>query len=147
MSVEDELTIVTLKIYLYLVKTSTPVGPRDVMHGAELNSPAVAHRGLTKLVELNLVQKDEYGRYSVKEKTNFKGHVWLGKNLVPRLLLYGFVFIGLLIMEVVVLYIRWSLQESIEPYGLLTAITAFSAFVFITEGLRLRRRTITKTLF
>ena len=140
LALEEELNAVTFKIYLFLVKTSEPVGPRDVMHAVELSSPAVAHRGLQKLVDLGLAVKDEYGRYSVKEKIAFKGYVWFGKSLVPRFILYGIFFVGLLVPEVAVLSIRWLAQEPIEPYLVMTAITVFSAAAFLVEGLRLRKK-------
>ena len=139
-SVEDELSAVTFKIYLYLVKTNAPVGPRDVMHAVELSGPAVAHRGLQRLVDLALVEKDAYGRYTVKEKIGFKGYIWFGKSLVPRFLLYGVFFVGLLIPEIAVLCIRWLMLEPIDAYVLLTAITAFSGAAFLFEGLQLRKK-------
>lgn len=137
---EDELNLVTLKIYRYLIKIGEPVGPREVMHAVDLSSPAVAHRGLLKLVDLGLAEKDAYGRYSVKEKANFNGYLWIGKSLVPRLLVYGFFFIGLLFTEAAVLFIRLEAQENTEPYILLTIITAISAVIFLREGLQLKNR-------
>ena len=137
---EDELTVVTFKIYLYLVRVGEPVGPRDVMHAVDLSSPAVAHRGLQKLMDLGLADKDAFGRYSIKEKIGFKGYVWLGKSLVPRFILYGVFFVGLLIPEAALLYVRWTIHESLEPYVFLTAITIFSASSFLVEGLRLRKK-------
>ena len=65
LTLEDELSAVTFKIYLYLVRVGEPAGPRDVMHAVDLSSPAVAHRGLQKLVDLWLADKDAFGRYSV----------------------------------------------------------------------------------
>lgn len=140
LTLEDELSVVTFKIYLYLVRVGKPAGPRDVMHAVDLSSPAVAHRGLQKLMDLGLADKDAFGRYSVKEKIGFKGYVWLGKSLVPRFIIYGLFFVGLLIPEVGVLYIRWMVKESLEPYVFLTVITIFSASSFLVEGLRLRKK-------
>ncbi|MCW4002987.1 MAG: hypothetical protein NWE95_03625 [Candidatus Bathyarchaeota archaeon] len=140
MALEEELSVVTFKIYLYLVRIDKPVGPRDVTRDVNLSSPAVAHRGLQKLTDLGLAYKDEYGRYTVKEKISFKGYVWLGKNLVPRFILYGLFFTGLLIPEIAALVIRWLAQEPIEPYIVLTAITIFSAITFLIEGLHLRKK-------
>jgi hypothetical protein len=96
---EDELNIVTFNIYLYLVRVGKPAGPRDVMHALDLSSPAVAHRGLQKLVDLELAYKDAYGRYTVKEKIGFKGYMWFGKSLVPRFILYGFFSLAYLFLK------------------------------------------------
>jgi hypothetical protein len=48
----QELNASTCHTYVYLVKTGKPVGPRDVMRGANLSSPSVAYRNLQKLVDL-----------------------------------------------------------------------------------------------
>jgi hypothetical protein len=100
---DEELNATTFRTYVYLVKVGKPVGPRDVMRGANLSSPSVAYRNLQKLMDLGLAVKDEYGNYVVKEKTGMKGYVWVGKILIPTFAIFGFIFIGVLIAEVVVL--------------------------------------------
>ncbi len=90
MSIEEDMDEVTFRAYLQLVKSGEPVGPRDLMRRANLSSPAVSHRVLQRLMDLGLAEKDTYGRYSVKEKMGLKGYFWLGNNLVPRFILYGF---------------------------------------------------------
>ena len=64
----EELNATTFQTYVYMVKMGKPVGPRDLMRGANLSSPSVAYRNLQKLMDLGLVVKDEYGNYVVKEK-------------------------------------------------------------------------------
>jgi len=88
----NELEGNTLNVYAYIVHADKPVGTRDVTRGAELSSTSVAHRHLQKLENLGLIEKNSYGDYILKEKTNIKGHVWVGKNLVPRLMFYSFFF-------------------------------------------------------
>ena len=89
---EDQLTASAFHTYVYLVKAGKPDGPREVMRGANLTSPSVAYRNLQKLIDIGLVIKDEYGNYVVKEKVGLKGYVWLGKTIVPRFVVFGFVF-------------------------------------------------------
>lgn len=142
LSIEEDMDVVTFRAYLQLVKAGEPVGPRDLKRRANLSSPAVSHRVLQKLADLGLVEKDAYGRYSVKEKMGLKGYVWLGNNLVPRFILYGFFLAGLLLIEVLVLGIRLSNKEPIETsYFLLVGVTAFSAGTFLTEGLLVKNKT------
>jgi hypothetical protein len=140
---EDELNATTFQTYLYLVKTSKPVGPRDVMRGANLSSPSVAYRNLQKLIDLGLAIKDENGNYVTKEKKGLKGYVWMGKTLIPRSAIFGFIFAGALIAEVAViiphLFIPNGVQES---FYLLTLITVVAAAIFLIEGLRSGRKRI-----
>jgi hypothetical protein len=138
---EDQLTATAFHTYVYLVKAGRPVGPREVMRGANLTSPSVAYRNLQKLMDLGLVLKDEYGNYVVKEKVGLKGHVWLGKTLVPRFAVFGFVFLGVLIAEVAILIPHLLFGASVEgSFWLLTAITVVAAVIFLIEGSRFRKK-------
>ncbi len=138
---KEEIEGTTFKVYLYLVKEAKPVGPRDVMRGAGLSSPSVAYRHLQKLESLDLVQKDVYGDYVVKEKTTFKGYVWVGRSLMPRLVFYSFFFLGLFIIELIVVALRIVGNEPLEPELLfLTFVTSASSALFMIEGIVLLRR-------
>jgi hypothetical protein len=138
---EDQLNVTAFHTYVYLVKAGKPVGPREVMRGANLTSPSVAYRNLQKLMDLGLVLKDEYGNYVVKEKVGLKGHVWIGKTLVPRFIVFGFVFLGVLIAEVAILVPHLLLGASVEgSFWLLTAITIVAAIIFLAEGSRFRKQ-------
>ena len=141
MEPEEELNATTFQTYVYLVKVGKPVGPRDVMRGASLSSPSVAYRNLQKLVDLGLVVKDNYSNYSVKEKVSKKGYVWVGKTLIPSFAIFGFIFIGVLIGEIVILIPHLLVGASIqESFWLLIVVTVVSALIFIIEALRFRAK-------
>ncbi len=137
---ENQLTASAFHTYVYLVKAGKPVGPREVMRGANLTSPSVAYRNLQKLIDLGLVLKDKYGNYAVKEKVGLKGHVWLGKTFVPRFIVFGFIFVGVLIAELVILIPHLFFATSVEgSFWLLTIITVIAAAIFLVEGSRFRK--------
>src|SRR5208337_4625397 len=96
----EELEGNTLNVYAYIVHTAKPVGTRDVTRGANLSSTSVAFRHLQKLESWGLIEKNEYGDYILKEKTSINGPVWVGKNLVPRLMFYSFFFLGAFAAEI-----------------------------------------------
>jgi hypothetical protein len=124
---------------MYLVKVGKPVGPRDVMRGADLSSPSVAYRNLQKLVDLGLVIKDEYSNYVVKEKVKMRGYMWFGKTLVPTFIIFGFVFVGMLIAEIAVLIPHLILGSSIEEaFWLWIITTVASALLFLATAVRFR---------
>jgi hypothetical protein len=136
---EDDLNKTTLQTYLYLVKVGKPVGPRDLMRGANLSSPSVAYRNLQKLTDKGLVNKDEYGNYVLKQKIHLKGYIWVGKNLIPRFAILGLVFVGALIGEIAVLIPHLIAGSTVEgSFWLLTFLTIISAAIFLVEGLRFR---------
>jgi hypothetical protein len=138
---EEELEGTTLKVYVYVVKGGKPVGPRDVMRGVNLSSPSVAYRHLQKLENLGLLEKTTYGQYVVKEKASIKGHLWIGRNLVPRLIFYSFFFIGILSVEITIIAIRFYVKEPLQvEFIFLTFITAVAMVLFLFEGIILHLR-------
>jgi hypothetical protein len=138
---EEELNATTFQTYLYLVKVGKPVGPRDLMRGANLSSPSVAYRNLQKLMDLGLVFKDNYGDYVIKEKLSLKGYVWFGKNLIPTFAIFGFIFVGFLIAEIAVLIPHLIVSAPVEEsFWFLTAMTIACALIFLIEGLRFRKK-------
>jgi len=138
---EEELNATTFQTYLYLVKVGKPVGPRDLMRGANLSSPSVAYRNLQKLIDLGLVVKDTYGNYVIKEKLGMKGYVWFGKSLIPTFAIFGFIFVGVLIAEIAVLIPHLIVSAPIEEsFWLLTLMTIVCAFIFLIESLRFRKK-------
>ncbi len=138
----DELEGNTLNVYAFVVKEGKPVGPREVMRGANLSGPSTAYRQLQKLESLGLIQKNVYGAYVVKEKASVSGHVWVGRNLVPRLLCYSIFFFGILSVEVTILVVQFFSQGRTPSLAVmyLAPITAISAGLFLVEGLLLFRK-------
>ncbi|HER54440.1 MAG TPA: ArsR family transcriptional regulator [Candidatus Bathyarchaeota archaeon] len=132
----------TFTVYAYVVKESKPVGPREVMRGANLSSPSVAYRHLQKLEELGLVEKNEEGRYVIKEKAKISGYLWVGSNLVPRLIFYSLFFMGLFVTEITIITIRYFIY-GITPellFVYLTFVTAIAMALFLMEGISLRKK-------
>jgi ABC-type transport system involved in Fe-S cluster assembly fused permease/ATPase subunit len=138
----DELEGITLSVYLYAVKKGSPVGPRDVVKGAHLSSPSVAYRHLEKLEDLGLLQKNEFGEYVIKRKARVGGYVWVGRRMVPKMLVYSLVFMGILIVELVVFALHYAVEtfEFKVFFLLITLITGVAMVVFTVEGFLQRRR-------
>jgi hypothetical protein len=133
----------TLNVYSFVVKRGEPVGPREVMRGVNLSSPSLAYWHLQKLENLGLLQKKKTGEYVVKEKTRISGHIWIGRNLVPRLIFYSLFFLGVVIFEVIILFVQF-FSDNAEfslpvVYLLVTNVIAY--VLFLSEGLLLRRKT------
>jgi len=138
---QEELNATLFHTYVYLVKAGKPVGPRDLMRGANLSSPSVAYRNLQRLIDLGYVAKDVYGNYFVKEKVSLHGYIWIGKKLVPRFAIFGLVFVGVLLAEIAVLIPHLLANSPVEEsFWLLTIVTIASAAIFLFEGLRFRKK-------
>jgi hypothetical protein len=146
---DAELEGLTLTVYLYVAKKGKPVGPRDVMKGTNLSSPSVAYRHLQKLEDAGYLAKNEYGEYTVKKKAPIKGNIWLGRNLFPKMWIYGAAFLAALVVEIVILIIHFEVEtyEFKVFFLLLALITGVAAAVFGVEGyLQKSSRIITATM-
>ncbi|HEX9262500.1 MAG TPA: hypothetical protein VF893_08240 [Candidatus Bathyarchaeia archaeon] len=138
----DELRGITLTVYLYVAKKGKPTGPRDVVKGIHLSSPSVAYRHLEKLEELGYLHKNEYGEYVSKGKPRISGYAWVGNHLMPKMFVYSFVFTCILLVEVLVLAVHYSVENDVFKilFLLLTLTTGAALAVFIAEGLLQRKR-------
>ena len=138
----EELEGNTLNVYSYIVHTGKPVGTRDVTRGANLSSTSVAHRHLQKLEEFGLIEKNEYGDYILKEKTSINGYVWVGRNLVPRLMFYSFFFMGAFGAEIAIIMLSYLINGvAIEvSFFFLTVMTGVAMVLFLIEGILLHRK-------
>lgn len=138
----DELEGNTLTVYSYIVHADKPVGTRDVTRGADLSSTSVAHRQLQKLEDLGLIEKNSYGDYILKEKASINGHVWVGKNLVPRLMFYSFFFLGAFAAEVSIILLSLVIKGLViqVSFYFLVGMTGVAMVLFLIEGIVLYRK-------
>lgn len=139
----EELEGITLSVYLYVVRKGKPVGPRDVVKGARLSSPSVAYRHLQKLEDLGYLQKNNYGEYVTKDKARVRGYMWIGRRMAPKMLVYAFFFMSILIVELVVFALHYSVENYMFKvfFVLLLLVTGSAMAVFAVEALLHRRRT------
>jgi hypothetical protein len=138
----EELEGNTLNVYAYIVHANKPVGTRDVTRGANLSSTSVAYRHLQKLEEMGLIQKNEYGDYILKEKASINGHVWVGRNLVPRLMFYSFFFLGAFGAEIAIILLSILINDIVVQISFLflTGMTGVAMTLFLIEGILLHRK-------
>lgn len=139
----QEIEGTTLNVYSYVVKKGKPVGPREVMRETNLSSPSVAYWHLQKLENSGLLEKNPAGEYIIKEKTSISGYIWIGRNLVPRLMCYSLFFLGILVIETLIVFVQffWIGQNPNLILFYLIATNAIAFLLFLLEGLSLRKKT------
>ncbi len=134
--IEGELKGKTLQVYLYMLKRNEPVGVREVQRDLNFSSPSVASYHLDKLISLNLVAKDDYGRYYIAKKAEIRmleSYVNILGYTIPRLAFFAVFFTSLLIAYTILNYV------SLNIHALAFAIIASAAFWFETIRLWKRR--------
>lgn len=140
--VERELKGKTLQVYIYMLKRKDPVGVREIQRDLNFSSSSVANYHIEKLVGLNLVSQDEYGRYYLAQKAQIsvlESFVNVGGRTIPRMLFYAAFFTTLLIAYVILNMQSLSLNmQSSSVYAIGFAIAGAAAFWF--ETVRVWRR-------
>lgn len=94
-NVEQKIKGRTLDVYLYILKKHDKVGVREVQRALEFSSSSLAVYHIDKLIELGIVDRDQYGRYFLVEKPSvneMKPFMHIGRIVVPRLLFYAVIF-------------------------------------------------------
>ncbi|MDR2708340.1 MAG: hypothetical protein LBB87_06335 [Nitrososphaerota archaeon] len=138
----DDLEGNTLSVYAYIVNSNEPVGLREITRGVEFSSSSVAYHHLQKLENLDLIEKNSYGQYSLKEKASIDGYMWVGKNLVPRLMFYSFFFIGLFIIEISIILFNLVVKRLVidSLFLFFTGTTIVTMLLFLIEGIAMYRK-------
>jgi DNA-binding transcriptional ArsR family regulator len=99
MDIESDLRGRTLQTYLFMMKNAKPVGVRELQRSLGLSSPSVAYHHLEKLERMGLVEKDQYGEYSLVKNVDvsvLQAFTHIGRLLVPRFTFYAMFFTTLL---------------------------------------------------
>ncbi|MGH9879374.1 MAG: helix-turn-helix domain-containing protein [Nitrososphaerales archaeon] len=133
--VERELKGKTLQVYVYMLKKKEPVGVREIQRDLNFSSPSVANYHIEKLVSLNVVGQDEYGRYFLSQKAQIsvlESFVNVGGRTIPRMSFFAAFFTTLLVAYVVLNL------HSINIHAIGFAIAGAAAFWF--ETVRVWRR-------
>ncbi len=93
--VDYELRGKTLKVYLHLLRYGRAVGVREIQKELGFSSPSVAFHHLDKLLDLGVVEKDQYERYVLAKKVDsgiLHSFVSIGGLTLPRLGFYAAFF-------------------------------------------------------
>ncbi len=82
----------TFQLYLYLLKHGPAVGIREVQRELGFSSPSVASHHMEKLVDLGIVERDNFGRYVLVKKVDvgvLQSFANIGGLTLPRLGFYA----------------------------------------------------------
>ncbi len=118
---DTELRGRTLRVYLFILKSPKAVGVRELQRSLGLSSPSVAYHHLDKLTRLGLIEKDQYGEYTIVKNANvnvLQAFTQVGRLLVPRFIFYAVFFTTLLVGYVL------AFQQSVNFFALAFGIFA-----------------------
>jgi hypothetical protein len=98
----------TMSVYALLM-TRGNMGVRDIARSLGFSSPSLAVHHLTKLVDAELVEKNEHGEYTVTKTVRVGSmslFVKIGRRLLPR-----FIFLASLFIIMLVLYFMFFISN------------------------------------
>jgi hypothetical protein len=129
---KPSVTGTTRRVYLYILSSRTPVGVRDVWRGLDLSSPSLAQYHINKLLELKLIDVNQFGKVQANSQTKLdvlQNFLFLRGKVVPRLVIFGALSIGLLIIYVLV----WPFTGDFRDL-IVVALSLFSASILFYEA-------------
>jgi len=91
----------TLEVYRFLLKSSKPVGTRELQRALDLSSSSVATYHLSKLEDAGLLKR-EAGGFLVS-KYLLENSIKISRFLIPRYFFYSAFAIAVLMLELTVL--------------------------------------------
>lgn len=137
-SADDELSPLDMKVYALLLESKEPLSVRDIARLLDV-SPSTVHYHVKKLKKLGLIKDSEEG-YVVVSKVTLKDYIVIGKKIVPRLIVYSFFFLGLLLGQLFVVLHRG--EFTVDSFvAIMASLTAF--ILLFLEGYRLRKKVLT----
>ncbi|MCW4018996.1 MAG: winged helix-turn-helix domain-containing protein [Candidatus Bathyarchaeota archaeon] len=124
----------TLAVYRFLLKSSKPVGIRELQRALKMSSPSVATYHLSKLEDAGLLKR-EAGNYTVA-KYLLENSVKISRFLVPRYLFYAVFAAVVLVLELTFMRPAFVSRE----YVFSTAAIAVLVFFLCYETAKTWRR-------
>lgn len=133
--VDNSLTGLPLRIYLYLLSSGEPRTIREIASGIGA-SPSSVHYHVKKLVEAGILERSSNGYY-IARRISIKGYIYIGSRLVPRLFVYSLFFLGIVIGELLKIALTMTIS-----YDAVVAIasSATASVLLLIEGLEAWRR-------
>jgi DNA-binding transcriptional ArsR family regulator len=120
----------TLEVYRFLLKSTKPVGIRELQRALNLSSSSVATYHLSKLEDAGLLKRQE-GGFSVN-KFLLENSIKISRFLVPRYFFYSIFALAVLILELTVMTPASLYRE----YVFSVIATAVFVFFFVYETVK-----------
>ena len=122
----------TWNVYLHILTSEKPQGVREVWRATNLSTPSLAQYHVNKLLEMDLIEATPEGKYRANEREQIdvlQGFVLIRGRLIPRLVFYGALLLGILFAYLLFWPFRWDFRDIV-----VLAIAIFSILAFLFEA-------------
>lgn len=124
----------TLEVYRFLLKSSKPVGTRELQRALNLSSSSVSTYHLSKLEDAGLLKR-EMGGFTVS-KYLLENSIKVSRFLVPRYLFYTIFAVAALILEFTLLKPNIIYKEYVFSLVTTGILASFLCFETVKTWLR-----------
>lgn len=127
----------TWDVYLCILTSKEPKGVRDIWRDLGLSSPSLAHYHVNKLLGLKLIETTKERKYLANEGEQveaLRSFLQLRGRLVPRLVVYGALFSGILASYLLLWPFRWDFRDLVTM-----TVCVFGTIAFFFEAYRQHR--------
>jgi len=124
----------TLEVYRFLLKSTKPVGVRELQRALEMSSSSVANYHLSKLEDAGLLKR-EMGGFTVA-KYLLENSIKVHRFLIPRYLFYSIFGIAVLLIELTIMKPTFFYRE----YVFSLIATCILIFFFCYEAFKTWQR-------
>jgi hypothetical protein len=127
-----KLSGTTWDVYLHIITSEKPQGVREIWRSLQLSSPSLAQYHINKLLELKLIEATPHGKYlasEIEQMDVLRSFILLRGRLVPRLVFYGALLLGVFIMYLFFWPFRWDFRDLV-----VVAVSVFSISSFFFEA-------------
>lgn len=126
------ISTVTWNVYLYILTSREPVGVREVWRELKLSSPSLAQYHINRLLEFGMITQTREGKYVASEEKRIealRSFVLLYGKLIPRLVFYGALIVGILAFYIIAWPIEWNFRDLT-----VIVVAVISVFAFFFEA-------------
>ena len=124
----------TLEVYRFLLKSSKPVGIRELQRALNMSSSSVATYHLSKLEDAGLLKRQD-GGYTVN-KFLLENSIKISRFLIPRYFFYSIFAVAVLVLELTALKPATLYREYV--FSVVATVVFVFFFVYETTKIWLR---------
>ncbi|MBD3159751.1 MAG: hypothetical protein GF309_13295 [Candidatus Lokiarchaeota archaeon] len=135
-----ELGATTWRVLVWMLASGEPVGARELSRALNLSSHSVGLYHLNKLIDYEIVEKNNYGDYVVRDDADLgflDNFMFIGFRVIPRVLLFAVMITTLLFIYLVFVGPDLGIHSVFAAtLGVLSAIFLWSEVYRIWSGIR-----------
>ena len=122
----------TWDVYIHILTSEKAKGVREIWRRLNLSSPSLAQYHVNKLLDEGLIEATSEGKYQANEGKRLEAlnsFFILRGRLIPRLVFYGALLLGIFLVYLLLWPFRWDFRDLV-----ILVVSIFSILAFFFEA-------------